>query len=125
MKRPGGQNQFSTMLEAQTKDASGKFDELHRWMNNNLDRSLSIIEMAEVMKMRLRNFSRSYSKIMGITPAKSVEHCRVEKARHLLKTGNRSLSQISAERGFGNEETLRRVFVRNLEVTAGEYRGRF
>ena len=113
------------MLEAQSKDASGKFDELHHWMNNNLANSLSIIEMAERMKMSPRNFSRSYRKIMGITPAKSVELCRVEKARHLLETGNRSLSQIGTECGFGNEETLRRVFVRHLGVTAGEYRGRF
>jgi len=125
MKRPGGQNQFSAMLEAQTKDDGGRFDELHHWLSNNLNKSLSVIEMAEVMKMSPRNFSRSYSKIMGVTPAKSVEHYRVEKARHLLETGNRSLSQISTECGFGNEETLRRVFVRHLGVTAGEYRGRF
>ena len=125
MKRPGGQNQFSSILAAQTRDASGKFDELHHWINNNIDQSLSVIELAERMKMSPRNFSRNYNKVMGITPAKSVENLRVEKARHLLESGNRSLSQISTECGFGNEETLRRVFIRHLGVTAKEYRGRF
>ncbi|MEM7562124.1 MAG: helix-turn-helix domain-containing protein [Pseudomonadota bacterium] len=125
MKRPGGQNQFSKMLEAQTQDSGGKFDDLHQWINNNLNRPLSVIEMAEVMKMSPRNFSRSYRKIMGITPAKSVEQCRIEKARQLLESSKRSLSQISTDCGFGNEETMRRVFVRQLGVTAKEYRGRF
>ena len=125
MKRPGGQNQFSAMLEAQTRDDGGKFDELHHWINNNLNRSLSVVEMADVMKMSPRNFSRSYRRIMGITPAKSVEHYRLERARQLLESGNRSLGQISRECGFGTEETMRRAFVRHLGVTAKAYRARF
>ena len=125
LKRPGGQNQFSAMLESQTLDDGGKFDALHHWISNNLSRSLSVVEMAEQVKMSPRNFSRSYRKIMGITPAKSVEHYRLEKARQLLESSNRSLARISSDCGFGHEETMRRAFVRHLGVTAKEYRGRF
>ena len=123
--RPGGQNQFSVMLDTQTKDEEGRFDELHHWILNNLTQPLTVEQLADKMRMSPRNFSRQYTSIIGTPPARSIELMRLENARRLLESGSLKLSRISQECGFGSEEKMRRTFLRHLGITAKEYRLRF
>ena len=125
IKRPGGQNQFSVMLDAQTRDAAGRFDDLHEWICDHLDQPLSVNQLAERMHMSPRNFSRNYTRTMGNSPARAVELTRLETARRLLESGDARLNQISRQCGFASEEKMRRAFMRHLGLTAKEYRQRF
>ncbi|HRK65494.1 MAG TPA: helix-turn-helix domain-containing protein, partial [Terricaulis sp.] len=47
----------------------------------------------------------------GVTPAKAVERMRVEAARAALQRGE-ALQLIAAKTGFGDNERMRRAFVR-------------
>jgi transcriptional regulator GlxA family with amidase domain len=62
---------------------------------------------------------------MHTTPAKYVEHLRVEVARRRLEETQHSLKWIAGECGFGNTKSMRGVFRRALRITPGEYRQRF
>jgi transcriptional regulator GlxA family with amidase domain len=65
MKRPGGQSQFSELLQSQTTD-SPVFDELHLWMAKNLhDQKLIVDKLARQVNMSPRNFARSYKTKTG------------------------------------------------------------
>ncbi|MGI9332700.1 MAG: GlxA family transcriptional regulator [Gammaproteobacteria bacterium] len=124
LKRPGGQSQFSALLDAQAKE-NGRFDELHAWMVENLDADLSVDRLAERAAMSPRNFARVYSKETGTTPARFVDALRVEAARHALEHSDQRLGMVATRVGFGDEERMRRAFVRRLGVAPGEYRRRF
>jgi len=125
MVRPGGQSQFSPALDRQKLDSSGRFRKLHEWVAGNLDLDLRVEQLAERANMSQRNFSRLYASTMGTTPAKAVETMRLEAAREMLETTNFGVKTIANHCGFGDDERMRRAFVRMLNVTPSEYRGRF
>ena len=85
MVRPGGQAQFSSLLDSQIKDTAGRFDGLHSWILDNLDQDLRIGQLAKIAGMSERNFARVYQATTGRTPAKAVERFRIMAARTLLE----------------------------------------
>ncbi|MBU0830255.1 MAG: DJ-1/PfpI family protein [Gammaproteobacteria bacterium] len=126
LKRPGGQSQFSEMLQAQAGDSAAMFDELNIWIADNLERAdLSVDVLADQARMSPRNFARVYKLKTGRTPAKAVEVFRLEAARRLLEDSRRNVDQIARLCGFGDEERMRVTFHRHLGVAPRDYRRRF
>ena len=125
MVRSGGQSQFSPVLGRQSLDTAGRFEDLHQWITDNLQRDLRVEALAERMNMSARNFSRLYSKQMGLTPAKAVEAIRTEAARNLLEATDLGVKQVAAQCGFNDEERMRRAFMRLLSVSPSDYRQGF
>lgn len=123
LKRPGGQSQYSALLEAQTADEG--FAALHEWMAANLGGDLSVERLADQAAMSPRHFARVYAAKLGTTPAKAVEMMRVEAARRALEESDRHIDEIARRCGFGDEETMRRAFQRRLGVNPRDYRRRF
>lgn len=125
MKRPGGQSQFSEMLQAQMKDGD-TFAEFHLWLTENLFRDdLNVEAMARYANMSSRNFSRVYKQKTGRPPAKALEVFRLEAARRLLEDSDRNISQVASACGFGDEERMRVTFQRHLAISPRDYRTRF
>jgi transcriptional regulator GlxA family with amidase domain len=124
LKRPGGQSQFSAPLSAQTAD-DGSFSSLHAWMAGHLDRDLRVEALAARLNMSPRHFARLYTDKTGTTPAKAVEAMRIETARRALEDSPAPLKAIAHRCGFGDEERLRRTFLRRLGVSPSQYRSRF
>lgn len=125
MARSGGQSQFSPALGRQVLDAAGRFEDLHQWIADNLQRDLRVEAMAKRTNMSARNFSRLYSRQMGMTPAKAVEVIRTEAARDLLEATDLGVKQVAAQCGFNDEERMRRAFMRLLSVSPSDYRQGF
>ena len=122
LRRPGGQSQFSELLDLYCEDE--RFNALNQWIMKNLSRPLSVAKLAEKCGMSERNFSRLYTRDMGSSPAKAIELFRLEAARQYLEQ-NWSIKKTARQCGFGSEETLRRVFQRHLHVSPQNYRDRF
>ncbi|WP_016774178.1 GlxA family transcriptional regulator [Pseudomonas sp. R62] len=125
IKRPGGQAQFSMLLQSQTEEGAD-FDDLHMWISANLgDSHLTVETLSRQAKMSPRNFARMYKRKVGRTPAKAIEMFRIEAARRMLEDSRRNIDQIAQLCGFGDEERMRDTFRRHLAVSPREYRNRF
>jgi transcriptional regulator GlxA family with amidase domain len=125
LKRPGGQSQFSTILEAQSADGD-TFAELHRWLLERLDDPhITVDSLAEKACMSLRNFARVYKSKTGRTPAKAIELFRLEEARRLLGDTDCRIETVARRTGFGDEERMRTTFQRHLGISPRQYRERF
>ncbi|QDG75338.1 GlxA family transcriptional regulator [Labrenzia sp. PHM005] len=122
LKRPGGQSQFSAALDLQND--SGRFDQLHSWMMQNLQQPITLNDMAEQAVMSPRTLSRHYKKETGRSPMRTLEEMRLDRVRHLLEQG-RPVAQAATRSGFGTEETLRQAFHRRFGVSPQAYRERF
>ena len=101
LKRPGGQSQFSTVLTLQ--EESSRFDDLHVWMQQNLQHRLSVEDLAVRAGMSIRSFSRHYRAATGRTAARALEDMRLETARRLLEQ-NGNISRVARQSGFGTEK---------------------
>lgn len=112
--RAGGQSQFSGLVEM--GGASGRFAELLNWADQRLDARLSVEDLAEACAMSPRNFARAFVREVGMTPAKAVEHLRVEAARRRLEAGA-SVEEAARAAGFGDVERLRRAMLRTYGRT--------
>ena len=81
--------------------------------------------MAARAQMSPRHFARAFRAETGLTPARYVERVRLEAARRELEDTSQPIAAVASACGFGTAETMRRVFLRTLEVGPAEYRRRF
>ncbi len=111
-RRPGGQSQFSALLEMERAD--GRFAALLDHVRGNLEKKLSVADLARFSCMSPRHFARRFRAEIGVSPAKAVERLRVETARAALESGARSNQLIARSSGFGTAERMRRSFLRTI-----------
>ena len=109
-RRPGGQSQFSALLDMATP--GGRFAPLLDFLRVNLHERLSVEQLAERSHLSPRQFSRLFHAEVGMPPARAVEALRVEAARAALESGADSIQRVAQQCGFGHPERMRRAFQR-------------
>jgi transcriptional regulator GlxA family with amidase domain len=124
LRRPGGQSQFSVQLAGQLAERNGVRD-VQAWIADHLNADLSVPALARRARMSARNFARVFRREVGRTPAAFVEAQRVETARRLLETTERTVGEVADACGFGRAETMHRAFRRRLRVAPAQYRRHF
>ncbi len=124
LRRPGNQSQFSATLGAQTPGRE-PLREVQRSVLEGIAGEHTVEAMAARAHMSPRHFARAFRAETGVTPARFVERVRVEAARRALEESAEPIAAVARACGFGTPETMRRVFLRTLEVGPAEYRRRF
>ncbi len=125
VRRSGGQRQFSAALQRQTLSKGAAFDGLVATILEDLSADLSVPRLAEMANMSERNFSRRFTEIMGLSPARYVETLRVDAACDALQDGETKLAELPRHFGFGSAERMRRAFQRTKGIAPSDYRERF
>ena len=111
-RRPGGQSQFSAMLELEPQ--TDRIQKTLAHARAHLREPLSVEDLADVAHLSPRQFSRAFKAETGQSPAQAVENLRVEAARTLIDAGELALGVVAREAGFGDPERMRRAFLRTL-----------
>ncbi|MFT8953699.1 MULTISPECIES: GlxA family transcriptional regulator [Acetobacteraceae] len=110
--RPGGQSQFSALLEMESTQE--RFSGLLGWIRSNLQERLTVETLANQAGMSPRNFSRSFRTAVGMSPARAVERLRLEAARERVECSTIPIEAIATMTGFHDPERMRRAFVREF-----------
>lgn len=116
LRRNGGQNQFSSFLDASFSSRK-PIEMLQQWIPEHLNADLSVPALAERCAMSPRHFARVFLAETGLTPARFVERVRITAARELLEDSGLSIKVIAERCGFNSVDSMRRAFVRNLSIT--------
>jgi transcriptional regulator GlxA family with amidase domain len=104
----------------------GRFSAPHAWIIENIGNDLRIETLAEKAGMTPRIFARTYVSRTGMTPANGVDALWMETARLLLESRQIGcVVEVAKRAGFGDDERMRRAFLRHLGVSPTEYRNRF
>jgi transcriptional regulator GlxA family with amidase domain len=111
-RRPGGQSQFSALLRLDAP--GGRFGPLLGWAREHLDEALPVERLAAQAAMSPRNFARAFVAETGMTPAKAIEHLRLEAARAHVEEGSEPIDRVASATGFGDPERMRRAFLRGF-----------
>ncbi len=109
-RRAGGQSQHSALLELDTK--TDRIQSAMSYARSNLRAPLTVEELADAAHLSPRQFSRAFRAETGQSPAKAVEHLRVEAARVLIEQSRHSIDEVAAQTGFADPERMRRAFLR-------------
>jgi len=109
-RRPGGQSQFSALLEADRPGS--RFSPLLAWARERLDERLPVERLADRAAMSPRHFARAFAAETGMTPAKAIERLRLETSRERVESGSEPIELVAACTGFGDPERMRRAFIR-------------
>jgi transcriptional regulator GlxA family with amidase domain len=78
------------------------------YAKRHLQNELSVEQLAGAANLSARQFSGAFRAETGQSPAKAVEHLRLEAARLMLESGRHPVDVIARETGFGDRERMRR-----------------
>lgn len=88
----------------------------------NLDQSLSNLELAALCSMSKDYFTRRFREHVGQTPTQYVLEARVKRAVQLLLFSDLSIEQVALKAGFGSRDYFSRVFARQIGHGPAAYR---
>jgi AraC family transcriptional regulator len=86
------------------------------YIGDNLEKDLTLAEMAGAVHMSPYHFSRLFKKSTGLTPHRYVIERRVQRAKELLSNTALPIAEIALLCGFANQSHLNRHFKRLLGV---------
>jgi transcriptional regulator GlxA family with amidase domain len=109
-RRAGGQSQFSAQLELEPK--SDRIQSALAYAKRNLDKPLTVRQLAGAAHLSPRQFSRAFRAETGQSPAKAVENLRVEAARLMMERSRHPIDVIARQTGFADRDRMRRAFLR-------------
>jgi transcriptional regulator GlxA family with amidase domain len=117
----GGQSQHSALLE--TNAETDRIQSVLAYARQNLSRSFSVEDLARVAGLSPRQFSRAFRAETSRSPAKAIESLRLDVARVMIEQSRHLIEVVAREIGFGDQERMRRAFVRVLGHSPQALRG--
>lgn len=99
-------------------------DRFEGWARRQLANGFSLADAARSVGASERTLARRLRSVLGKTPLSYFQDLRIERALHLLRTGNQSVDQIAAQIGYADGVTLRALLRRKLGRGVRELRSR-
>jgi transcriptional regulator GlxA family with amidase domain len=90
---------------------------LERFVASNLERQVTVDEMARATATSPRTLARRVESALGTTPRRFAQRLRISRALHLLETTRASVDDIAARVGYADAAAFRRVFRRETGET--------
>lgn len=102
-----------------------KLQQVISYINDNLEKDLSLAEISGEVEMSMYHFSRLFKKSTGLTPHQYVMNCRIERAKNLLSRTENPIEKISEQVGFQSQSHFTNVFRKLIGATPKVYREKF
>lgn len=92
------------------------------FLHANLDRNVSVAEAAREACLSPFHFHRLFAAFHGTTPHRYLTRLRLERAKAMLRAGDRDVSEVAIECGFESAGSFTTLFKRTFGVTPGAIR---
>lgn len=92
-----------------------------RYIHDNLERRLSIPEIAAQLHLSPRHLSRLFARFIGASPAAYVERARLDRACLLLQTRS-PIKEVAVSVGYRDVHHFTRAFSRRFGCSPGVFR---
>jgi len=95
------------------------------WLFQNFKREVKLEDLAARVGMSPRTFARRFTAATGEAPLAYLHRLRIDAARHLLETKQKSVAEVSLAVGYEDVGFFRRLFKRHTATAPRAYRARF
>lgn len=95
------------------------------FMKDNLHRSLSLTNLAEISCLSAQHYSQVFRQQINSSPMEFYTRLKIQHACHMLKITNNSIAEISAALGYTEPFYFSKVFNKKMQLSPSEYRKKF
>lgn len=113
------ENQFSENLQ---KNDVYQLSRVIDFIRDNIYEEISLEQLSEVAALSKFHFSRIFKHEMGITPIEYVTQTKINLAKTILTTTNRTIADIAQDLCFASESSFINAFKARTGVTPNKYR---
>jgi len=108
-------------IDKTPKAINENLENVKKFIDENIDRNISLEEMAEKANLNQSYLSRSFKKQYGLSPHNYALNERVNRSKKLLEQGF-DISQIALELGFYDQAHFYRAFKNSFLITPNDYK---
>jgi AraC family transcriptional regulator len=101
---------------------SARLKRVLEYIEANLDKNMTLAELASVVNMSLYYFAVLFRQSAGLSPHRYVLNRRVERAKELLRNPKLSVLDVSINVGFEHQNNFARAFRRVSGVSPTQFR---
>jgi len=91
------------------------------YIEDNLDRAITLAELAAVVNVSRFHFARMFKRSTAMTPIAFVEQCRLRRAQTLIVETDLPLSEIALMIGFADQSHFTRRFHRHVGCAPAQF----
>ncbi|MBE7174607.1 MAG: helix-turn-helix transcriptional regulator [Williamsia sp.] len=99
-----------------------KVTELISFIQLNLQKQLTVSELAKKVNQHPDYFSRLFVQLTGERPLPYINGKRIERAQYLMTTSDMTVAEIAEETGFSSVPHFSKIFKQVTSLTPGQYR---
>jgi transcriptional regulator GlxA family with amidase domain len=111
-------------LTTRPQTVDGLIHECQEWLADHYAEADPVKVMIERSGLSRRSFGRRFHVATGHAPLDYVQRVRIEEAKQLLETSERTVEQVGADVGYADTVSFRRLFKRMVGETPALYRRR-
>lgn len=93
-----------------------------QYINQHLNQRTNVKQLAESICISPDHFTKSFKKIIGMSPNKFIQLRKVDHARNLLLTTHTPIIEIASDIGFEYCSQFTKMFVQKAGMSPSEYR---
>ena len=114
--------EFMHHSETSIEDNESEMEKVRIYINENIEKPLSLEEIAAQANLSVYYFTRCFKKTFGYTPHEYLIKARLNTACFYLVSTTDQVKEIAYKCGFSNESNFCTCFKKNLSCTPAEYR---
>jgi AraC-like DNA-binding protein len=112
-------------VPAEPQEIDPRISKLCTYMQMNLDRRLTLPDLAQYLYISESHLRLLFRKTMGVSPSEYLRQLRLQRAKDLLVNTSYSLKEIAVLSGFETLNHFSRVFSAYESIPAIQYRKRY
>jgi AraC family transcriptional regulator len=91
-------------------------------IEDSLESDTSLADLAALTGLSVSHFSRAFNSAYGVAPHRYILRRRIDKAKRLLRTSDKTIAAVSAHVGFSSQSRFAQMFSRQTGLTPSAYR---
>jgi AraC family transcriptional regulator len=91
-------------------------------IEDSLENDTSLADLAALTGLSVSHFSRAFNSAIGVAPHRYILGRRIDKAKRLLRTSDKTIAAVSAHVGFSSQSRFAQTFSRHTGLTPSAYR---